>query len=349
MNQEYTELLKKIEAQLSRWLPDNPQSVWTGEVFADIGTEILTLKENEHQSLHSLLTPVKELINRGGKRWRPLLMTLVCQALGGGENSIPLSPLVEFPHNASLIHDDIEDDSDERRGKPAIHKLFGVDTAVNSASFLYFLATCCIENCGVKNKDYIYKLWTDCMRRLHMGQAMDINWHRNISIVPDIDDYFLMCKLKTGSLARLAVELGAHAAGAELETAQVLGKAADLMGVGFQILDDVKNLTTGAPGKKRGDDVVEGKKGLPVLLYLQKHPEKREMIFYYFHVAKEEGTRAPEVDDFIDALTGAGVFQEAQEKGQAFLNEAGEIFNSQFKNLNEGKLDLLNDFIKLIS
>ncbi|MCL2808592.1 MAG: polyprenyl synthetase family protein [Treponema sp.] len=341
MNQEYTEQLKKIETQLDHWLPNNPEAVWAGEVFDDIGEDILSIKENEQQSLNSLLTPVKELIYRGGKRWRPLLMTLVCEALGGGDASVPLSPLIEFPHNASLIHDDIEDDSEERRGKPAIHMLYGVDTAINSASFLYFLATNCIETCGLENKDYIYKLWANCLRRLHMGQAMDINWHRNISTVPNVEDYYLMCKLKTGSLARLAVELGAHAAGTPQEKVQLLRKAADTMGVGFQVLDDVKNLTTGSPGKKRGDDVVEGKKGLPILLYLQKYPEKRDIVFYYFHAAKEEGARAPEVEILIDLLTASGVFSEAEEKGITLLNEAKEIFGSQQIHLD--------NFFKLIS
>jgi len=174
-----------------------------------------------------------------------------------------------------------------------------------------------------------------------MGQAMDINWHRNISTIPSIEDYYLMCKLKTGSLARLAVEVGAFAAGITQETTMILGKAADTMGVGFQILDDVKNLTTGVPGKKRGDDVVEGKKGLPVLLYLHKYPEKKDIIFYYFHAAKEEGAKAPEVEILIETLTAAGVFNEAEEKGKALLKEAKDIF--------ESRQIQLDDFIQLIS
>ena len=169
---------------------------------------------------------------------------------------------------------------------------------------------------------------------------MDINWHSNISMVPKIDDYFLMCKMKTGSLARLAAELGAFAAGAQPDTIQQLGEAADMMGIGFQILDDVKNLTTGIPGKKRGDDIVEGKKSLPVLLYLHKHPEKREFIFYHFHTAKLEGIGAQEVDELIETLTAAGVFTEANEKGQSLINDARKVF---------GVHSLLDGFFNIIS
>jgi len=334
MGIEYTQQLLKIENELKRWLPDSPDPVWAESVFTEIG------KMADEKSLHFLTEPLKELVFRGGKRWRPLLMTLVCEALGGGDAAIPLTPVVEFSHNASLIHDDIEDESDERRGKPAIHKTFGVDTAINSASFFYFLASSCIDNTQISNKENFYKLWLDCMRRLHLGQAMDINWHRNVSIVPGIDDYILMCRMKTGSLARLAAELGSYAAGASAQTAKQLAEAADIMGVGFQILDDVKNLTTGIPGKKRGDDVVEGKKGLPVLMYMHKYPEKKERIFYYFHAAKQEGITSPEVDELIETLNGSGVFPEAEEKGRYYIDEAQKVFSSY---------PLLNDFIKLIS
>jgi octaprenyl-diphosphate synthase len=346
MDQEYTRRIEKIETELKRWLPETTDSTWVKKIFPDIEGKISA------ESVQFLTAPLTDILFRGGKRWRPLLMTLICETLGGGDSAIQLSPLVEFCHNASLIHDDIEDESDERRGKPSVHKIYGVDTAVNSGSFFYFLSTSCIDSCNLKNKELFYSLWTDCMRKLHFGQALDIYWHRNISTVPSIDEYYSMCRLKTGSLARLAVELGAYSTDAPKEAAQVLGSAAEMMGVGFQILDDVKNLTTGIPGKKRGDDLVEGKKSLPVLLFLNKYPEKRDLIFYYFHEAKRNGTRAPEVEDFINALSSSGVFAEAEEKGLSFLRQTQDIFSSnEFSGctINKNGLALLDGFIKLIS
>jgi octaprenyl-diphosphate synthase len=346
MDQEYTQRIEKIETELRRWLPETADSVWAEKIFPGIGGKIGA------DSAQFLTAPLSDILSRGGKRWRPLLMTLICETLGGGDCAVQLSPLLEFCHNASLIHDDIEDESDERRGKPAIHKTYGVDTAINSASFFYFLSTCCIDSCSLKNKELLYKLWADCMRKLHLGQAMDINWHRNVSTVPEIDEYYTMCKMKTGSLSRFAVELGAYSADAPVEAVQVLGDAAEMMGLGFQILDDVKNLTTGIPGKKRGDDVVEGKKSLPVLLFLHKYPEKRDRIFYYFHSAKMNGANAPEVEEFIETLTESGIITEAEEKGQSFLKQTQEIFGShEFSgcNINKDGLALLDGFIKLIS
>jgi len=143
------------------------------------------------------------------------------------------------------------------------------------------------------------------MRGLHLGQAIDISWHRKITFVPTIDEYYVMCGLKTGSLARLAAEAGVYSAGSSQEAAVKFGNAAEKLGIAFQVLDDVKNLTTGVPGKLRGDDIVEGKKSLPVLLYLTRYPEKRETVYYCFHAAKINGPAVPEVEELINTLHAA--------------------------------------------
>jgi octaprenyl-diphosphate synthase len=264
-------------------------------------------------------------------------MTLICEALGGGDGALPLVPLVEFPHNASLIHDYIEDNSDTRRGGPAVHLVYGTDTAINGGCFLYFLPLICIEawSGGPERKNRIYQVWGEYMRRLHLGQAMDISWHRTIDSQPDIETYYAMCGLKTGCLARLAAALGVYAADARLyggaggtvtprgeALAAKLGDAAEKLGVGFQILDDVKNLTTGNPGKKRGDDVAEGKKSLPVLLYLRGGGERNRLVSRCFTAARKNGAAA-EVEELIAALEAAGTLEEAREQGTALISEAG--------------------------
>ena len=358
MEKEYVEQLQKIEAELERWLPGihdsetaSSESTSAGSRWAEIEFP-KAVKNISNESMRALLAPGKEILSRGGKRWRPLLMTIICECLGGGDTALPLTPLIELSHNATLMHDDIEDDSEERRGKPAIHKIYGIDTAINSGSFLYFLSLSCIEAYTGKNKEQIYKLWGKYMRGVHLGQAVDISWHRRVSFIPTLDEYFIMCGLKTGSLSRLSAELGADLAGASDETIWKLGEAAEKLGIGFQILDDVKNLTIGIPGKKRGDDVVEGKKSLPILLFLTKFPEKREMVYYCFHAAKINGAAAPEVEQLIHVMTETGVLKEAEEKGHALIEDARDIFRSAEytgSGGNEKGRVLLNGLIDLIS
>jgi octaprenyl-diphosphate synthase len=288
-----------------------------------------------------LLPPISDLLERGGKRWRPLLMTLVCEASGGAEEALALVPLVEFSHNASLIHDDIEDNSTERRGKPALHLLYGADTAINTGSFLYFFASSCIEawDAPAERKAIVYRLWSGYMRRLHLGQAMDIAWHRDATLIPTRADYYTMCRLKTGVLARFAAVLGAAVASAtavsgtidSLSSGGPGALAAEELGVGFQILDDVKNLTTGNPGKRRGDDIVEGKKSLPILLYLHGNAggaaARLEQVRRAFAAARAGGTDAPEVDALITALEQSGALDAARQEGLALISGAREAFS----------------------
>jgi octaprenyl-diphosphate synthase len=267
-------------------------------------------------------------------------MTLICEALGGGDAALPLVPLVELPHNASLIHDDIEDNSDERRGRPAAHLIYGTDTAINGGCFLYFLPLTCLDEwkAPAELKARIYSVWGEHLRRLHLGQAMDIAWHRDFASRPSPKDYTLMCRLKTGALARLAAVLGVYAglpgSAGQPEAdalAATMGDAAEKMGVGFQILDDVKNLTCGIPGKKRGDDIVEGKKSLPILLYLNRFPEAGALVARCCTAARAGGTGVPEVEELIAALNTAGVLEEAERQGLSLIADAGKVFSPPIK------------------
>jgi octaprenyl-diphosphate synthase len=189
---------------------------------------------------------------------------------------------------------------------------------------------------------------------------MDISWHRDYSSLPGIEDYLVMCSLKTGCLARFAAVLGVCAAGAvnieaagtEAALSQLLGEAAEKIGVGFQILDDVKNLSTGIPGKQLGDDIVEGKKSLPVLLFMHRYPEKREMVYRCFTEARARGAGAGEVQELIQNLEAAGILGEAGEQGLAFIAQGRKTFTSPscggFPLLEEGRA-LLDGLTALIS
>jgi octaprenyl-diphosphate synthase len=161
-----------------------------------------------------------------------------------------------------------------------------------------------------------------------------------------------MCALKTGCLARFACELGAYAAGASAEAAHQLGEAAEKLGIGFQILDDVKNLKTGVPGKKRGDDITEGKKSLPILLYLHKYPAKRDYVFYSFYATRTHGADAPEVEDLIRALEGSCALAEAEKEGQAYITEARNVFSAEEHGgfpMNEKGRALITGLLGLLS
>ncbi|MDR2574985.1 MAG: polyprenyl synthetase family protein, partial [Treponema sp.] len=177
MDTKYTRRLEKIEGVLDQWLPEAPDSVWLEKVFVPF-TPTGTGGFVSPELAASLIQPGWDLVKRGGKRWRPLLMVLAAECVAGesgGEAALSLTPLVEFPHNASLIHDDIEDSSDERRGKPAVHIIYGEDTAINAGAFMYFLPLACLSawKGNPQIKEQIWATWARHMRALHLGQAMD--------------------------------------------------------------------------------------------------------------------------------------------------------------------------------
>lgn len=332
--------------------------------------------------------PCRALLLSGGKRWRPLLFVLCakskwlstaeqstaapCNAaiFANGEKDLPsmketnaavkvhlfeddiyrLTPLVEFPHTASLIHDDIEDSASARRGKPCAHITYGVDAAINAASYLYFKAAECIDSAPIDDaaKCRLYGMYTDALRKLHKGQALDINWHKKKSVFPTVEQYYSMTAMKTGALASLAAGGGALAGGADNESITKIEQAAVKLGIGFQAVDDALDIEEGNPGKERGDDIVEGKKSLPVLLHLQNNPSDKEKITALFEKAHKEGITSSAVAEGLLMLNNSGAAHTAHEMGCALINEAKNEFASLQYSAGGGRLEsasLLDAFI----
>ncbi len=337
MNNEFTQILEKIEKSLNAALPATAStSGWTPASFGP-------LPEGASASyIDKLIEPNRALVSLGGKRWRPLLL-LLCYKMSkelteeegkrpalSEEETYRITPLVEFVHTASLIHDDIEDNADLRRGKPAAHITYGLDTALNAASWLYFEAPVCINSLEVSDtfKLELYKTYTNELRRLHLGQAMDIFWHRNPDLFPPEKEYLAMVKSKTGTLASLAAKLGCLAGGLSAARAEEFGSIAADIGIGFQIIDDVINLTSGNPGKKRGDDIVEGKKSLPVLIHTQERPQDKEKIAAFMKEAAAKGIESPAVEECIALLESSACIEKAAEKGRKLIQESCARFKS---------------------
>jgi octaprenyl-diphosphate synthase len=315
MRDEYTKLLAAIEGELRSVLPENPDEAWFARFFGHLGAA-------PHEDLRRALNaPALDLVRRGGKRWRPLLLVLAAKAFGREDGALSLSPLVEIAHNGTLIVDDIEDGADTRRGGPAIHLLHGLDVAVNAGNLLYFLPLALIDelDIAVDRRLELHARYGFHMRRLHLGQAMDIHWHREHAFVPDRGSYLAMCALKTGVLARAAAEFGALTAGAPSSAIAALGSAFERAGVAFQILDDLRNLTTGNPGKKRGDDIVEGKKSLPVILACEARPALVDELAALFVAAADEGPGSPAVEKAIGLIADTGALDTAERSARNML------------------------------
>ncbi len=330
MNDEFKQRLEKIEGALrNAFLPDT----------SDISSDDL-----EQNPIALLSAPCASLVSGGGKRWRPLLAVLAYQLAGGnGDDIYTLAPLIEGIHTASLIHDDIEDNSELRRGKPAAHVAYGLDSALNSGSWLYFRALQSIEgyHAPADIKLDLYTAALTHIRALHEGQALDIHWHRTAGFFPSRQDYERMIRLKTGALAALAAYTGMRAAGKEHEESNVFAALFAEAGVGFQILDDVKNISTGNAGKKRGDDIVEGKKSMPVILHIEKHPEDAASLTAYFEQARREGIDSPAIEKAIALLSSSDSIADAEAQGKKTIDLALEQLAARYGNAAKEKFKRL--------
>lgn len=337
MNSFFSHYLTKIEDAVKNALPVNPHAEWQKASFGELSACV----NSTHFS--PLLEPTVSLVSSGGKRWRPLLTVLCAEsfaeksgltgsALDSALNTAySLTPLVELVHTASLIHDDIEDSSDTRRGKPAAYITYGTDTAINSGSWLYFEAAACINSVNdTAKREELYSTYAMELRRLHLGQAMDIMWHKCGGLIPSKEEYTAMVRCKTGTLSSLAARIGCIASGADKDFCNKAAKLAADIGVGFQIIDDVINLSTGNVGKIRGDDIVENKKSLPVILFCKKNPEKEGELASYFEQAAREGIKSPAVEKAIAVLEGSGAVSEAGLHGENLIKQSCTAIENLF-------------------
>jgi geranylgeranyl pyrophosphate synthase len=278
---ELKELLKEnareVDLELEKFLPKNFDDEWLDFVLgkSSFGYDDLTCTR-------AISEPIWDLISRGGKRWRPLLMKLAYESVGGKEDIKKFLVIPELIHNGTLMIDDIEDSSDIRRGKPCIHKLFGEDIAINAGNAMYYLPLLIImkdESLENEVKLKIYEVVNEEMIKLSFGQGMDIYWHKGKKEEITENQYLQMCAYKTGTLARMSAKLGAILGNGE-EQVNILGKFAESIGVAFQIQDDILNITNKDWGKDFGEDITEGKRSLMVIYVLNKASEedKRDLI-----------------------------------------------------------------------
>lgn len=249
----------------------------------------------------AIADPIWDMLDRGGKRWRPVLFLLICEALG--KNAMDLLDFAIIPevvHNGTLVIDDIEDASEVRRGKPCTYKIFGVDIAVNAGNAMYYLPLLPLmekktEFQAEQIRD-IYQIYVQEMINLSVGQAMDIAWHKGLANADEIkeEDYMQMCAYKTGTLARMAAKLAAVIAGADIQLVEELGHFAESMGVAFQMQDDILDLTGKEFAAKKGGvggDITEGKRSLLVIYTLKSAtPEdgKRLIEILNMHTADQK-------------------------------------------------------------
>ena len=266
---------------------------------------------------------VSKFLESKGKQIRPILVILSGRFFGGVNNKVlNAGAAIELLHNASLIHDDVIDESKERRGKPTINRIWDNHISVLVGDFFVSAAL----HCAVQTENHrITAVLSRLGRELSLGEMDQIDNARQHSI--DEESYFNIIKHKTASLFKCCVEVSGHVNNANEKELADLMQFTEILGLCFQIKDDIFDyFEDKAIGKPTGNDLREGKVTLPLIYALSKKdaPQHNEMVA----LAKKNELSNEEIATLIEFAKNEGGIEYAYATMERLHNEAFAILDS---------------------
>ena len=277
-------------------------------------------------SKHSRLSnAMMHLIEGGGKRLRATLPWLVGKAVGNSHSGLlDVGAAIEIVHNFTLVHDDIMDDDDTRRGLNAVHIEYGLPTAINAGDAMLAIAFERLVGAkGLAHKDVgamVNRLaWM--VRRVSEGQQLDIEFEDRIAVSES--DYFEMIEGKTAVMFLTCAEVGARMSGADAETIQCMADWGLAVGLCFQLMDDLIDVLSDSDtlGKPAGSDLAQGKRTLMVIHALSQ-PDSPELNNLKAVLGKGESATQAEIDLGLAALKSIGSVDYARMKAEEYHKKA---------------------------
>lgn len=253
------------------------------------------------QSPRGLYEPIEYTLEGGGKRIRPVLALAVCESLGASLENVKYQALgIEMFHNFTLLHDDVMDKADMRRGKPTVHVKWNESTAILSGDAMLTMASQLVcKNAGEKTADAL-ELFNRTAMEVYEGQQYDMDFESRLNVT--VEEYIEMIKLKTSVLLGCACEMGALMAGADVLVRKAFYNYGLKLGLAFQLQDDYLD-TYGDPnvfGKKIGGDILNDKKTWLLISALAEDKTGRLSQYIGKKIHAEEKIQA--VKEVYDAL-----------------------------------------------
>jgi geranylgeranyl diphosphate synthase type II len=264
--------------------PEKKFSLYKDRVNQHIETILPPITASAPQNLYA---PIRYAMAGNGKRLRPVLLMLVCEALHGKiENALPAAAAVELMHNYTLVHDDIMDHDTMRRGRPTVHCKWDTDIALLAGDGLMTLAYRSLLRTDSARLQRICQVFTDCLVELCEGQTYDREYEQRDDVT--MAQYLDMIRRKTARFFSLCTELGALIAGAPDNQVSRLRQFGESLGLAFQIQDDLFDITVAQDirGKDFGSDVKRRKRTF-LYVYAMTHgaPQHRRNLKRIFHKA----------------------------------------------------------------
>ncbi len=282
--------------------------------LGEMNTDFVAMMAYQFGYVDERLRPIHESI---GKRFRPLLCLIACEAVGGSvEQAMPVAAGIEILHNFSLVHDDIEDRDATRRHRPTVWKLWGEAQGINVGDALFAIAARAIldASADIATVLDIARQFGDTARALTEGQYLDMTFEARTDV--KADEYSAMVANKTGALIEFSLWAGGRIGDADEKTLNAIRMFGRELGKAFQIQDDISGIwaSQDRTGKEPGTDLRNGKKTLPVLLAAEHaHEPYRTVLNAY---ARGESVDVAQV---MDALSKSGARVYAEERVRAHL------------------------------
>ena len=275
-----------------------------------------------------LYEPIRYVLSIGGKRIRPVFMLLASQAQSGNiKNIMPAAIGVETYHNYTLLHDDLMDRADMRRGMPTVHRKWDSNTAILSGDSMLVLALKYIHSANAHNVEEATDVFLKTALEIGEGQQYDMNFETRLDVTPS--EYIEMIRLKTSVLIACSLKMGAMLAGADNKICEQLYDFGEQIGLAFQLQDDLLDVY-GNPdifGKRIGGDILCNKKTfLLISAFLHADNKQKERLTQLVNMTNfDEQQKIKEVTDIYNQLN---IKDYTSENIARYFDKAKEIIDN---------------------
>lgn len=293
---------------------------YSSDIIKSIEDDLSVITPNNLQEASIYLTKA------GGKMLRPALCLITAEAVGGKkEDALKTGSAIELIHTFSLIHDDIMDDDDMRRGMPSVHTVWGEDVAILAGDTLFSKAFEIIINSEstshLQNNQALATVADACVK-ICEGQALDMGFEDRFDVTED--EYMEMIFKKTGALIAAATKAGAIMGGASDEVIEAMYEYGRLIGLAFQIQDDYLDLASDEEtlGKPIGSDIGKGKMTVIAINGISSAGDDSEKLL---EILKNDNNSKEDIDLAIEILTKCGAIEYARNLALDSVNQAKEV------------------------
>lgn len=281
------------------------------------------------------------IVNRKGKQMRPMFVFLVAKMLGKGkinERSYRGAAIIELIHTATLVHDDVVDDSNQRRGFFSINALWKNKIAVLVGDYLLSKGLLL----SIENEDFdLLKIISIAVREMSQGELLQIEKARNLDITEEI--YYEIIRQKTATLLAACCAMGAKSVDADQDQVTKMYEFGELLGMAFQIKDDLFDYSEQKIGKPTGIDIKEQKMTLPMIYALNSMDRSNKN--WLINTVKNHNKDKKRVREAIKRIKEVGGLEFAQEKMVFFHVRAIELLKTFPKNTYRDSLELMVNYV----